>query len=226
MEPLNILLFDTSSNYLKIAISINNKEFFLDHKESFKHVEHLLPEIDKSFKKINADKNDLKFIGVCTGPGSFTGIRIGIATSLGIAYGKGIPCFGYSVFDIYNYILNDNDDSIIVPIIDAKKNRFYCSFIEKNKTYTMYDIDILEINQKLRDITKKIIFAGKDFHLIKDKIKINNFDYINEDNYLSKNILMYGIDLIKSGKQLSQPEPIYLRKSEAEIMLLKSQSAI
>jgi tRNA threonylcarbamoyladenosine biosynthesis protein TsaB len=225
MEPLNILVIDTSTDYLKIALSMNGKEVFVDLKNGFRHIENLIPEVDNCFKSIKAEKKELKFIGICTGPGSFTGIRIGIASALGISYGAFIPCLGFSVFDVYKFLFSENQDEIIVPIIDAKKNKFYCSFIEKNKDIGMYDLDISEINTKLNQIDKKIIFTGKDFILIKDKIQITNFEYRYNNGYQSKDLLAYTIYTINSKTELKNPEPIYLRKSEAEISLSKSKKA-
>ncbi|OHD12455.1 MAG: tRNA (adenosine(37)-N6)-threonylcarbamoyltransferase complex dimerization subunit type 1 TsaB [Spirochaetes bacterium GWD1_27_9] len=223
MSSLNILIFDTTTDCLKIAMSVDGKDFFIDEKNTFKHIENLIPIIDENFSKLNENKNKLKYIGVCEGPGSFTGIRIGIATAFGLSFGKNQTNFGFSAFDVYKYLFKDQKEAVVIPIIDAKKNRFYCTFIENNKPNEMFDIDIEEINQKIKYIDKKIIFVGKDFNLIKDKIENTNFSFCYEEGYSSKDLLDFAKELILQNQTLKEPEPIYLRKSEAEIALINKK---
>ncbi len=125
MENKNLLIIDAVTDVLKVGISINNKEYSKEINKGFTHVENLLPAIEDCFNEIKEDKNKINYIVVCTGPGSFTGIRIGIASALGISYALNIKCFGFSVFEVYKYLLKEEKDSIVIPIIDAKKERFY-----------------------------------------------------------------------------------------------------
>jgi len=224
MGKVNFLALDTSSKILKLAIKINSKVITLDDEDNSRHIENLLPAIDKCLKKIKCDKSDINFIGVCTGPGSFTGIRIGIATALGISYASGITCFGFSVFDIYKYLLKDHNDSVIIPVIDAKKDRFYCSFIEPDKDFEYFDITLDQIieNIKLKYDKKQTIFTGEDFKFIKDKIKDKiNFIEKYKNGYFSEQLTGYIEYLIQTDKKLNYPLPIYIRKSDAEVEYLK-----
>ena len=226
MERLNFLAIDTSTNILKIALSIEGKDSYIDLKNDFKHIENLLPCIDSCLKKINEPKTKLNYIGVCTGPGSFTGIRIGIAAALGMSYAGKIKCFGFSVFDVYKYLLKEEKKSIIIPIIDAKKNRFYCSFINNNKYSSMYDIGLDDIINKLKKYKhKKLIFTGKDFRLIKNNIS-KGFDFVEKyiEDYASMDLLYFTKIVLNDKLSLIKPKPIYLRKSEAEIALLKEKN--
>ena len=79
MERLNLLVIDSTSSSLKIAIQINGKvNFFEQTEKSMNHLERLIPLIDKGIKVLDEDKKSLDYICVCHGPGSFTGIRVGI----------------------------------------------------------------------------------------------------------------------------------------------------
>jgi tRNA threonylcarbamoyladenosine biosynthesis protein TsaB len=228
MDEINILSFDTSENDLKIGLSINGIDAYCNKSTGLKHIENLIPEINKLLNTIKEDKSKINYISVCTGPGSFTGIRIGIASAEGLSFGNGKKCFGFSVFDIYRYLYRNNDVDIIVPTIDARKNRFYCTFIQKNNFSQMYDLTPEEIIEKLKVYKgKKIIFTGKDFNLFKDKINID-FDYVYEfkQGYSAKDIIDYSKDQILAGVDLNFPKPIYLRKSEAEIEFLKSRNLL
>ena len=63
------------------------------------HAEHLFPMIDAAMTRAGAGYQALSLIAVCTGPGSFTGVRIGVAAARGIALGRGIPVIGISRFE-------------------------------------------------------------------------------------------------------------------------------
>lgn len=216
----NYLIIDTSESILKIAVSIDDKMNYLDYNNGFTHVEDLIPLIKKSLSDIDKSVNDLDYAGVCQGPGSFTGIRIGISTILGLTFQTKIKSFGFSVFDVYKELIK-TANTVLVPVIDAKKNRFYCSFIEGDN-YQYYDYTKEEILEKVQSFHKKIIFTGKDFKLIENIFQGSDYQYLYNTNYTGKDLLFYGNVL--SGNKLSEPEPIYLRKSEAEISLLKSKN--
>ena len=224
MDGLNILIIDTSSPSLKLALKINDKEHTVQLDQHLKHIENLLPQIDMAFQEISKSPDELKYIAVCRGPGSFTGIRIGISTALGLAYGPEITCFGYSPFEVYEYLLSGEKEALIVPVIDAKKNRFYTSFISKHKDQGIEDLTKEEILSALQKEgqDKKVIFCGKDYALIKEFMDENiTSQWKYKEDYSPRDLLSYHLQLIKSGNSLDYPHPIYVRKSEAEIAYLK-----
>lgn len=223
MVITNILMIDTADDHLKVSLKINKKEIDKNKKEKYKHIESLLPAIDECFKNIGQDKKELKYIGVCEGPGSFTGIRIGISAALGIAFSSDIKCFGFSVFDVYKFLFNDKEDLVIIPIIDARKNRYYCAFILREKDFEYFDISLDEIIKRCKEYKdKEIIFVGKDFKKIKVQIKGKfEFSQMYSEGYGSKEILGYSKYCIENKLFNKTPKPIYLRKSEAEISLIK-----
>jgi len=227
MEKMNILMIDTSNENMKISLNIENKKVFIEKNQKHGHVENLLPAIDKIFKKIAKNKNELNFIGVCEGPGSFTGLRIGISAALGIGFRSDIKCFGFSAFDVYKYLFAKSDDSVVVPIIDARKERYYTTFITNNNEYEYFDInedDIIDKIKKYRD--RKIIFVGKDFEKVKDRFKEKTeFSYEFSNGYGAKELLDFSGHVLSEGSYNKDPKPIYLRKSEAELSLIKKKMA-
>ncbi len=228
MDKMNILAFDTSQDNLKIGLLSGGKTAYCDMDMGLKHIENLLPEIDRLYKSIGEDKSATNYIGVCCGPGSFTGIRIGIAAALGFSFGRMTACFGFSVFDVYKYLSGECSSDVVVPVIDAKKERFYCAFIEENGSYEMLDITPGELITKAAGFKdKKIIFTGRDFKLLKEKASIDfDYSYQFENGFGAKELVDYSKSLIESAAALEPPKPIYLRKSEAEIELLKSKGKI
>jgi len=228
MNNINIIIIDTVSFDLKIAVSIGEKEFFIDKKDSSsQNVESLIPLINSIFKELNASPNIITHIAVCVGPGSFTGIRVGLATVFGLVFCKTIDTIGFSQFDIYRFLLKDKVDYTIVPIIDAKKDSVYTCFISSKinsdeKNLLGECLTINELSNKLNDIGGKIYFAGKDFLYLRDRIideKDINYEYCYSDDYSSKDMLYAIKEKISRGEK-GILEPLYLRKSDAELSLI------
>lgn len=90
------------------------------------HSESLLPMIDFCLKNAHISLDDISCIAVSAGPGSFTGVRIGISAVKGLAFGRDIECIGVST--LHALALNADDEkrgSIICPVMDARRNQFY-----------------------------------------------------------------------------------------------------
>ncbi len=110
-----ILIIDTSSS--GISLLLDNKYKFV---ESEKQSLSLPVETEKFLKENNAKFSDLTAIGVVVGPGSFTGIRLGIAYAKGLAMGLGISVVPVNAFEIY---LQSAPDAFVA--IDSKKGDFF-----------------------------------------------------------------------------------------------------
>lgn len=226
MEPLNILIIDSITDSLKIALSIDGKSVFYDIDKGFKHLESMIPTIDKGFKELGATPAKLDMIGVCCGPGSFTGIRIGIASTLGLAFAGKIKSFGFSFFDIYRHLFKDEKEAIVAPIIDARKSRYYTSLLEPGSTGgEMLDLTEEELFAALKSRAEesglKVILTGRDSHLLLEQAKEQlPLKETERTDYSASDLLDFAGSFVKSNT-LVEPEPIYLRKSEAEIALLK-----
>lgn len=157
--------------------------------------------------------------------GSFTGIRIGLATIKAFCDSKNKPCIAVSSLEALAYTVNQ-EDSYICPIIDAKHGNIYSAIFEKNgKNYIkVYDFMFDTIDNLLLvlgSLKKKIFFAGNCGILYKDVIKsyLKN-DVFFEDDILvsSKYIGLSAFDKFQNGEILTsnQLSALYLKKSNAE----------
>ncbi|MCG8568777.1 MAG: hypothetical protein MJB14_01435, partial [Spirochaetes bacterium] len=125
---------------------------------------------------------------------------------------------------VYQYLLKDQPD-LIIPLVDAKKKRFYCTFLQGKDTYRMYDIgpeDIMDIiEQQYSD--QSIRFAGKDTQLLLSQLPEKfQYQWSYPSDYQAEELLEYTKYHIQN-RRLVYPEPLYLRKSEAEIALLSKE---
>ena len=94
------------------------------------HSETLMPMVASLFKIVSVDPDELDYISVSGGPGSFTGLRIGISTVKGLAFKKPLPCVNVSTLEALAYNLIDCRNVIICPCMDARRGEFYNALFE------------------------------------------------------------------------------------------------
>ena len=213
-----ILGISTSSNIASVALSKDAeciKELNINNNKT--HSETLLPLINELLSETNIKLQDINLIACDNGPGSFTGIRIGISTVKAIAESLNIPVIAVSSLEGLAY--NIHDSECICSLIDARNNQVYCGLFDSNHTlignYMADDINtILQVINQNKDI----LFVGDGAVAHKDLLNINNF---RSDNLLhAKNINLCAFNKFSKGEILSADSilPMYLRKSQAERM--------
>ena len=122
---MKVLAVDTSANVATAAICDEGRlicESILNHKKT--HSEKIMPMIDELLKDSETDIHDIDLFAVANGPGSFTGLRIGVSTVKGLAHAAGKPIVGISTLAGLAYNLFDVD-GIIAPIMDARRSQVY-----------------------------------------------------------------------------------------------------
>ena len=192
-----------------------------------------MPMIDEAFKSTNLSLDDISLLACCTGPGSFTGVRIGIATIKAFADVKGLPVVGVTSLESLAYNLFDalKDSSVVCSLIDAKNNNVYCGIYEKNNNkFNLISIFTDSIDNTIEKIKHSISsmnvadisFVGDASYIYKEKILsvFSNANFANEEQNLQNGISVGRAGYAKylSGEygNSSSISPIYLRKSQAE----------
>jgi len=210
------LAFDTTSSSCSIALFSDNKclSKFIKHME-FGQAETLIPEIDNILKTNKISFCDLDLLVVCTGPGSFTGVRssISAARSFGIACHQ-LNVLGVNAFDVYIQSLTFSPEDIApinAVIIETKRDDFY---------YQLFDDKlhpITEPSAAMREDIIKMVY-GKKITLLGDGVErfLNSptglsIHSIQKENCLDvENLALRGIYLHHK-KQRNYPKPLYLR---------------
>lgn len=222
---MKILAVDTSSKICAVAILEDNKvidEIKLDNGKT--HSENLMPIIKEILDKNNLTLKDMNLIAVSVGPGSFTGIRIGIATIKPMAEVYNLPVASVTSLEtLARNIENKEKDFTIISLIDARNNQVYAGFFD-----TEYNLKEDEIAEDIDEVLKKagkyskIIFVGDGAIIHKEKIEENlkdrNIILAKENNQSAINTGKIGYKkfLEKNLKNADTILPIYLRKSQAE----------
>ena len=169
-------------------------------------------------------------LACCLGPGSFTGIRIGIATMKAFADVKNIPTVGVTSLESLAYNINEN--STICPIIDCKNNNVYSAIFKLNdNTYSQIGENIADTIDEALEICKlhgkdSIIFIGDGSVLHKKMIleKFENMDVKFSDKNLQSSLSLArcAYDKYLKGEygDSNNISPLYLRMSQAERTML------
>lgn len=228
---MKILVADTSSSVCITGVFEDDKlitENCLDNGKT--HSENFMPLIKKSLEDAKMNLKDIDTIGVVIGPGSFTGIRIGIASCKAMAEVTGIKVV--PIVSLESLAGNEMENSeVICSMIDARNNQVYCGIFDKNvvlREEFMAD----DINCVLEKISKydNIIFVGDGavLHrsLIEEKMIGKNiiFSENNKQSVQSLGIITY--KKACRGEFLTADDviPMYLRKSQAERMKDESKN--
>ena len=222
---MKILAVDTSSKICAVAILEDNKvidEIKLDNGKT--HSENLMPIIKEILDRNSLNLSSFNLIAVSVGPGSFTGIRIGIATIKPMAEVYNLPVASVTSLEtLARNIENKEKDFTIISLIDAKNNQVYAGFFD-----TEYNLKEEEIAEDIDEVLKragkysKIIFVGDGAIIHKEKIEENlknrNIIFAEENNQSAINTGKMGYKkfLEKNLKNSDTILPIYLRKSQAE----------
>ena len=216
---MNILAFDTAGSFLSTGLLAGGKFFEENREAGLKHSEYLLPAVNRLMKTAQLDFSDLDLIVCSRGPGSFTGLRIGMSTAKGLSTGSGTPVISVNNLDAYAYGLGFFDGTV-VPVIDARKKRYYTAFYRNGSVESEYlDISAEEILSASKKYDR-ILFTGPGVDLLKEDIGDNpnvfHF-YKNSGGFASTMIALGQNKFAADGPDPDNTGPMYIRLSDAEL---------
>jgi len=228
---LKILGLDTSTMMATCGVIDENSilgEYSLNQKMS--HSENLVPMIQEVLDSLYLKIKDIDLYGVALGPGSFTGLRIGVATIKTFAHLFEKPVVGVSTLEALAFNLPYN--KIIVPMIDARRNRVYTGIYtwDNGKIQEIEAPDLLEINDLINKLKEydEVVVNGNGSTLHKEVIQNNlknkvKFSTIGQNSCKATSICELAKIKYEEGKvdDYFTLAPDYLRPSQAERNLKK-----
>jgi tRNA threonylcarbamoyladenosine biosynthesis protein TsaB len=159
-----ILSIDTSCPTLKIGIFRERLLASSVLEPPVTHAETIIPAIEKALQSAKIKNTEIELIAVAGGPGSFTGLRIGIATSKGLSLGLGVPMALVPTLDVYGVAWRELG-GIVVPLLDARKHRVYCArYHHGERIGEWMDIELATLVSKLQ-VEEEVHFVGPDADL-------------------------------------------------------------
>jgi len=225
-DIMKILSADTSSPRFSIALLENNKTIDqYEPKDLNMHSSDLLPAIDKLLSKSSYKIKNIDAFCVGIGPGSFTGLRIGVTTMRALALALEKPIVGVSSIDAIAYNLTGEISRISV-IIDAKQSKVYSRFYRHKNKQIMPEakVRLLSIEELLKKIKTPITFLGDGLKVYKDNIisiGLEGISFALESDWYPKaaNIGMLGYEKLRLKKKdnVLKLSPLYIYPKECQI---------
>ncbi len=221
---MNILVLDCAVTKLSIAVKTEDKFISQTYDIGMRQSEILVPTIDEILSKAGIEAKDLDYSALTIGPGSFTGLRLGISALKAIELAYNVPVYGISSLTLYSYAYKDLGLPILT-CIDANKDKFYASLSDQN-TLILEDGDyeVEEIISKLNGLSK-VLVAGPDAQKLAAIIKENKTDIevltTKASAMTTEALVSITEDKVSKGEAALQDYdgPVYLRASEAELAL-------
>ncbi|MCB4791804.1 MAG: tRNA (adenosine(37)-N6)-threonylcarbamoyltransferase complex dimerization subunit type 1 TsaB [Elusimicrobia bacterium] len=211
---MTILAIETSGKTFSIAVAQNGElagEVFWN--SDFTHSEKLIPAIKWLLNNLNLKIEQVQKIAVSTGPGSFTGIRVGMSCAKVLAQNLDAELVCVDTFDILSKSVNA-DGCLVIPVIDALRGE---AFVKLNNKAALYTIEGLA--KKINSISSKVALAGSA--LVKNKDRLKKL-MSNKKKVIFSNVYFprAGVLALMAGKLKSinynMAKPLYIRQSWAE----------
>ncbi len=222
-----ILSFDTSAQSCGVALTDTEKVISeIQLNRGSKHSEQLLPMIDHVLGNAKKTIGDIDLIVVSSGPGSFTGVRIAVATAKALSQGREIPLVAVNSLEL----LASNclcPKSLIVPMLDARKNEVYTALFRRKEEGLLrvsedYPSKPSELFTSLKE-EESVIFLGENIEPYRDQIKAILKERallapVSFGSIRASEAAFLGLEKYRAGDLADHFDlaPTYLRKPEAE----------
>ena len=229
---MKILAVDTSSKLCSVAI-LEDKNLIkkLELDNGLTHSETLMPLIQQLLNECSLSLNNIDLLVSDVGPGSFTGIRIGVSSCKSFSDSLNIPCVGISSLEVLAY--NIQNDGIICSTIDCKNNNCYFALYELNSGN--YNVLIEPCAKSVNDVLDLLNsqYYNKCISFVVDGIpseKLHSIYDNNADSEVTQNIISSYLNVenlgtagykkfINNKKIGEEILPLYLKKPQAQIQL-------
>jgi tRNA threonylcarbamoyladenosine biosynthesis protein TsaB len=219
---MHLLNIETSTHICSIALSDgNNCIFSKSDDKGMNHAALLNLFIQEALEYLK--KNDLKLdaVSVSSGPGSYTGLRIGVSTAKGLCYGFSIPLISVSTLEIMaltaiNQIDKLYENALFCPMIDARRMEVYAAFYD-SKLNKIRDIqaDIIDEESYKAILDENIVyFFGNGMEKCKELLAHPNARFVKDVYSLANNMIFLSSTAFKDSKfeNIAYFEPFYLKE--------------
>lgn len=218
------LAIDTATKVCAVGLC-RNGEILAEYKINIgmTHSEGLLPQLDQLFTRTSIAKTDIDLLAVSIGPGSFTGLRIGLATVEALAYSWDKPLVGVNTLQALAYNI-PIEGMVLSPLLDAQKGNFYQAIYEWREGKLLVHQEIKVVN--FENAMENLASLGMPALLLGEYSKINDEQLPTWCKKAPKHLalpqaasvaLLGEIQYeIQGADEILGLEPYYIRRSEAE----------
>ena len=228
-EKMTILAMDTATMVSSVAVATEERVLAeLTAETRFTHSETLVPNIDEVLRFADVKREEISAVAVSLGPGSFTGLRIGLAAAKAIAYALEIPLVGVPTLEVLAAAF-PSPGAAVAPLIDAQKGNGYFALYRWTESGLVCEKDVAvaspqEIAAAIAEEKGPVTLAG-DFarKLMQKGVELpKNATLAPITHIMPRAALVAARAVVRlrngEGKSPMELEPIYVRRSEAEVL--------
>ena len=200
------------------------------------HSQIMMPQIEQMFKAAEVEPSAIDAFAAAVGPGSFTGVRIGVATAKALAQAANKPCVAVSTLEALAFS-SKYFDGIICPVLDARRNQVYNALFYGGKEMKRLTDDralaLDELLAQLKEYGKKVLFMGDATLVFEEEIRsaLGELAYFApkvSNLNLAGAVAEIGLDKLKKGEttEYGKLVPEYIRLSQAEREKLEREGGL
>ena len=225
---MKILALDSTAKTASVSITDGEKPVSIySVTAGLNHSETLLPMVESALKTAQMNIDDIDMFAISDGPGSFTGVRIGVSLLKGLAFGKNKLCVGVSTLEALAYNMV-GFDGIVCPVMDARRDQVYNALflseggrltrLTEDRAIALKALDA-ELSEKYGD--KKIYFCGDGYDVATGGMTVAHC----ETPFILREQNAYSVAMAAMAKYNASPDegytdrelkPTYLRVPQAE----------
>lgn len=210
-----ILSIETATKNCSVAISKDGITILCKEiaEQGYSHAERLHVFINEIINEVGISLSDLEAIAVSQGPGSYTGLRIGVSSAKGLCYALEIPLIAIDTLQTLANSLTFND-GYIIPMIDARRMEVYSAIFNSNKEKVREVKAEILTEESFSELTGTVYLIGDSNEKAKTILTNDNFVFLENLIYPSAkemSLLSYQKFLNKDFVDVAYFEPYYLK---------------
>jgi tRNA threonylcarbamoyladenosine biosynthesis protein TsaB len=211
-----ILNIETATRTCSVALAENGKLLALAEEHDIQsHASKITLFIHEVLKKSNKNIEDIDAIAISIGPGSYTGLRIGLSTAKGLCYALNKPLISVDTLHALAAGMskeNKDKDALFIPNMDARRNEIYYAVFDSELETIQSSKPLILDENTFNNYQKKLIFGGNGNNKIQNTIVNRNFDF-SKVKYSSVNMIQISYKMLNINKfsNVSYIEPKYLK---------------
>lgn len=223
---MNILHLETSTQICSVALSKDEICIFKkSNAEGMNHASMLSPFIQDALDHLKSLGEKLDAVAVSSGPGSYTGLRIGVSTAKGLCYGLGIPLISISTLEIMmigaKKQFPGNQDCLWVPMMDARRMEVYDAvYNQAGAIIRPAEATIVDENTyRTLSTNPTICFFGNGSAKCKSVINLRNAHFLEDIHPLAENMIEPAVQKYHQGlfEDVAYFEPFYLKEFQTTV---------
>lgn len=232
-----ILAFETSAKAGSVALHDGQKLLAESYQNTgLTHSQTLMSMAEDMIKSCGYTPQDITAVAVAAGPGSFTGVRIGVAAAKGIAWGGQLPCYGVSTLEAMALNLGIHD-GYVLPVMDARRSQVYNALFRATegvleRVCDDRAISLADLGEEIKNLEKPIFLVGDGsvlcYNTLKQEVPGLVLPPEHRMHQRAAGVALSAIAMQASGDPGNgvSLQPNYLRLSQAERERLEKQKEI